>query len=85
MDHSPEFLKVVNEVRPRIKEISIDEARVRLAQNPKTILIDVRAGDAVAIPPGKKHKLWNTGPEVLRLLCCCAPCYEHSDTMITEG
>lgn len=42
MDHSPEFLKVVNEVRPRIKEISIDEARVRLAQNPKAILIDVR-------------------------------------------
>lgn len=33
---------------------------------------EVRAGDAVAIPPGKKHKLWNTGPEVLRLLCCCA-------------
>src|SRR5580704_16488285 len=22
----------------------------------------VRAGDAIAIPPGKKHKLWNTGP-----------------------
>ena len=42
MDHSPEFLKVVNEVRPRIKEISIDEARARLAQNPKAILIDVR-------------------------------------------
>ncbi len=42
MDHSPEFLKVVNEVRPRIKEISIDEARARLAQNPKAVLIDVR-------------------------------------------
>ena len=42
MDHSPEFLKVVNEVRPRIKEISIEEARARLAQNPKAILIDVR-------------------------------------------
>ena len=42
MDHSPEFLKVVNEVRPRIREISIDEARTRLAQNPGAILIDVR-------------------------------------------
>ena len=42
MDHSPGFLKVVNEVRPRIKEITIDEARARLAQNPKSILIDVR-------------------------------------------
>lgn len=46
---------------------------------------EVRAGDAIAIPAGKKHKLWNTGPEVLTLLCCCAPCYEHSDTIITES
>lgn len=45
---------------------------------------DVRAGDAVAIPPGRKHKIWNTGAETLRLLCCCAPGYEHSDTIITE-
>jgi mannose-6-phosphate isomerase-like protein (cupin superfamily) len=45
---------------------------------------DVRAGDAIAIPPGQKHKLWNTGNETLRLLCCCAPAYEHSDTIITE-
>ena len=46
---------------------------------------DVKAGDAVAIPPGSKHKLWNTGNETLRLLCCCAPAYEHSDTIITES
>jgi mannose-6-phosphate isomerase-like protein (cupin superfamily) len=45
---------------------------------------EVKAGDAIAIPPGQKHKLWNTGTEVLRLLCCCAPCYEHSDTILTE-
>lgn len=45
---------------------------------------DVKPGDAIAIPPGKKHKLWNTGTEVLRLLCCCAPAYEHADTIITE-
>jgi mannose-6-phosphate isomerase-like protein (cupin superfamily) len=47
-------------------------------------LRDVRAGDAVAIPPGRKHKLWNTGAEPLRLLCCCAPPYEHGDTFLTE-
>jgi mannose-6-phosphate isomerase-like protein (cupin superfamily) len=47
-------------------------------------LRDVRPGDAIAIPPGQKHKLWNTGEETLRLLCCCAPGYEHSDTVITE-
>jgi mannose-6-phosphate isomerase-like protein (cupin superfamily) len=46
---------------------------------------EVKAGDAVAIPPGKKHKLWNTGSETLKLLCCCSPAYEHSDTIITEG
>ena len=45
---------------------------------------DVKAGDAIAIPPGKKHKLWNTGDEMLRLLCCCAPAYEHSDTILME-
>lgn len=47
-------------------------------------LRDVKPGDAIAIPPGQKHKLWNTGTEPLRLLCCCAPAYEHEDTVITE-
>jgi len=42
MDHSPGFLKVVNEARSRVKEITIDEARKRLAANPKAILLDVR-------------------------------------------
>lgn len=45
---------------------------------------EVKVGDAIAIPPGKKHKIWNTGTETLRLLCCCAPAYEHEDTVITE-
>jgi mannose-6-phosphate isomerase-like protein (cupin superfamily) len=47
-------------------------------------LRDVKPGDAIAIPPGQKHKLWNTGDEGLKLLCCCAPAYEDSDTIITE-
>jgi len=46
---------------------------------------EVGPGDAVAIPPGRRHKLWNTGAGALHLLCCCAPAYEHSDTVITEG
>ena len=45
---------------------------------------EVGPGDAIAIPPGARHKLWNTGAEPLRLLCCCAPAYEHDDTFITE-
>ena len=46
---------------------------------------DVRPGDAIAIPPGQAHKLWNTGDAPLRLLCCCAPGYEHDDTVLTES
>jgi len=42
MDHSPGFLKVVNEARTRVKEISLDDAQLRLAQNPKAVLLDVR-------------------------------------------
>jgi mannose-6-phosphate isomerase-like protein (cupin superfamily) len=45
---------------------------------------EVGPGDAIAIPPGKRHKLWNTGPEPLCLLCCCAPAYDHADTILTE-
>ena len=45
---------------------------------------EVGPGDAIAIPPGRRHKLWNLGGEVLRMLCCCAPAYEHEDTVITE-
>ena len=46
---------------------------------------DVRPGDAIALPPGQAHKLWNIGDEPLRLLCCCAPGYEHDDTGLTEA
>ena len=42
MDHSPGFLKLVNEARTRVKEITLEAARARLAQNPKAILLDVR-------------------------------------------
>ena len=42
MDHAPGFLKLVNEIRPKVKEITIDELRERLAQNPNAVLVDVR-------------------------------------------
>lgn len=42
MDHSPNFLKVVNEARAQVREVSLEEARRRLAENPKAILLDVR-------------------------------------------
>jgi mannose-6-phosphate isomerase-like protein (cupin superfamily) len=45
----------------------------------------VEAGACVVIPPGVPHKLWNTGSEPLRLLCCCAPAYSDDDTVISES
>lgn len=42
MDHSPGFLKQVSEARPYVKEITVDQARARLEQNPEAILVDVR-------------------------------------------
>jgi rhodanese-related sulfurtransferase len=42
MDHAPGFLKLVNELRPKVKEITVDELRERLTQNPNAVLVDVR-------------------------------------------
>ena len=43
----------------------------------------VRAGDCVVIPPGVEHQLVNDGAEPLVLMCCCAPPYTDSDTVLT--
>jgi len=69
---------------PKAEEIyfiTAGSGRIRIGEEMR----EVKVGDAIAIPPGQRHKLWNTGSEVLKLLCCCAPCYENDDTMITEG
>jgi mannose-6-phosphate isomerase-like protein (cupin superfamily) len=55
--------------------------RMRLGEDER----DVEAGACVVIPPGVPHKLWNTGSEPLRLLCCCAPAYSDDDTVISES
>ena|SRR5437867_72715 len=46
---------------------------------------EVAAGDAIAIPPGQVHTIINTGSETLKFLCCCAPAYEHSDTVLVDA
>jgi mannose-6-phosphate isomerase-like protein (cupin superfamily) len=46
--------------------------------------VAVGPGDAIAIPPGASHQITNTGASVLIFLCCCAPGYEHEDTVL-EG
>ena len=60
--------------------ITQGSAQIRIGNE----ISQVRVGDAIAIPPGQKHKIWNSGAETLRLLCCCAPAYEHDDTVLTE-
>jgi len=46
---------------------------------------EVTVGDAIAIPPGEIHTITNTSAGTLRFLCCCAPGYEHSDTVLVEA
>jgi len=42
----------------------------------------VGPGDAIAIPPGVRHTIRNTGSVELVFLCTCAPGYEHADTFL---
>ena len=42
MKHAPGFLKLVEEVRTRIHEVSVAEARERLAARPGIVVVDVR-------------------------------------------
>ncbi len=42
MQHSPGFLKIVNESRLKVSEMTVAEARARLASNPHAVLVDVR-------------------------------------------
>jgi rhodanese-related sulfurtransferase len=54
MQHAPGFLKLVTEAQPRVHQLTVAEARIRLATNPRAVLLDVRedaewlAGHAVA-------------------------------------
>jgi len=45
----------------------------------------VGPGDAIAIPPGSRHTIRNTGAGELVFLCTCAPGYEHADTFLESG
>jgi mannose-6-phosphate isomerase-like protein (cupin superfamily) len=45
---------------------------------------DVGKHNGIAILPGARHRITNTGKVDLIFLCCCAPAYEHNDTVITE-
>lgn len=42
MDHSPGFLKLVNQARATVRELTVEQLRTRLAANPEAVLLDVR-------------------------------------------
>jgi rhodanese-related sulfurtransferase len=42
MKHSEGFLKIVSDARTRIREVTVEETKTRLTQNPDARLIDVR-------------------------------------------
>ena len=69
---------------PRTEEIYYilsGQARIRIEGEVQ----DIGPGDAIAIPPGSIHTITNSGTEVLKFLCCCAPGYEHEDTILAEN
>jgi mannose-6-phosphate isomerase-like protein (cupin superfamily) len=52
--------------------------RMRIGEEVRT----VGPGDAIAIPPGQVHSITTTSDIPLKFLCCCAPGYEHGDTVL---
>ena len=42
MQHSPGFLKIVDEARARVREVTLEGLRERLRANPALVLLDVR-------------------------------------------
>ncbi len=42
MQHSPRFLKLVEEVRPRVREITVADLRARLDKGGRALVFDVR-------------------------------------------
>jgi mannose-6-phosphate isomerase-like protein (cupin superfamily) len=44
----------------------------------------IHVGDTICIPPGTPHRVDNTGPTELKILCCCSPPYSHAETELLE-
>lgn len=56
-EHAPGFLRVVDEARRNIKEVSVDEVNARLTRGEKFHLVDVREESEFATGhlPGARH------------------------------
>jgi rhodanese-related sulfurtransferase len=57
MKHSPQFLRLVNEVKPRVKETNVAEVKKRMDGGEKFLLVDVREDNEWASGhlPGAVH------------------------------
>jgi rhodanese-related sulfurtransferase len=57
MKHSEGFLKLVNDAKSRIREVTVDDTRERMATNPDARLIDVREDNEwdIAHAAGAEH------------------------------
>lgn len=69
---------------PRTEEIYYilsGRGLMRLAEEER----EVSPGDAIAIPPGTRHQIENIGSSELTFLCCCAPGYQHDDTILVDS
>lgn len=55
--HSPRFLKIVEDAKKRIREVTIDEVKAKLDRREKFVLIDVREESEYAADhlPGAVH------------------------------
>ena len=51
--HSPRFLKIVEDTRKRIREVTIDEVKAKLDRRENFLLIDVREESEYAVHLGK--------------------------------
>jgi rhodanese-related sulfurtransferase len=55
--HSPRFLRIAEDARKNIREVSIDEVKARLDQGAQILLVDVREESEFAVDhlPGAIH------------------------------
>lgn len=58
----------------------VTQGRGRMTLGNETF--EVGEGDTVLIPLGTPHCIENTGEGELAILCCCAPAYDHDDTVL---
>jgi len=73
---TPHYHAVTEEIYYILK----GEAEMTLGEETRA----VGPGDAIAIPPGERHTIQNSGTDELIFLCTCAPGYEHTDTFLEK-